>query len=207
MSESVYQLKVTLHGIKPLIWRRLRVPGGIDLLSLHHAIQIAFGWTDSHLHQFTIGRAVYAMDEDGGYSGADGREDETSLEQIAKAKSKLRYEYDFGDSWQHDIVVERVEAGSPDEPAVACVAGKRAGPEEDSGGPWGYMDKLKAFANETHEDHADIRDWFGDDFDPKAFDIDRVNARLAKAFRLPKKKTQKKTKTKKKALPFSPSLH
>lgn len=147
MSESVYQLKVTLHGIKPF------------------------------------------------------SEDETSLEQAAKAKSKLRYEYDFGDDWQHDIVVERVDARSPDEPAIACVAGKRSGPPEDSGGPWGYMETVKAFADESHEDHADIRDWLGDDFDPEAFDIDRINAKLAKAFRLPTKKKNKKT------APFSPSLH
>lgn len=203
MSESVYQLEITLRDVKPAIWRRLRVPGGIDLLSLHHAIQIAFGWTDSHLHQYTVGRVVYAMDEDAGYTGCDTREDETTLEQVAKAKSKLLYEYDFGDDWKHDIVVERVEARSPDEPAIACIAGKRSGPQEDSGGPWGYMDKLASLADKTREDHADVRDWLGARFDAEAFDIARINAKLAKAFRLPTKKQKKRRK----AVPFSLSLH
>lgn len=212
MSEKVYQLKVTLRDIAPPIWRRLRVPGAIDLLTLHDVIQIAFDWDDSHLHQFIVRRVTYSTDDDGGYSGAEQREDETFLEDIARARSKLLYEYDFGDCWRHDIVVERVEAASPGEPLVVCVAGARSGPQEDSGGPWGYADKLASLANKRSEDHADIRDWFGPDFDPEAFDIGDINARFAMAFAPakppPRKAAAAKKKPRKKTpVPYSPRLN
>lgn len=174
-SSPTFQIKVTLRDVRPPIWRRLLVPSDILLPQLHEVLQVAIGWTNSHLHLFRVGGACYAPPGDWEPVGADSRS-VALVDLAAKQGSRLVYEYDFGDGWTHDIVVEAVLP----EPcqAVRCTAGRRRCPPEDCGGPWGYQEFLAALADRSHERHEEIRDWCGDDFDPEEFDVDAVNAGL-----------------------------
>lgn len=173
-----YQLKVTLRGTRPLIWRRLIVPAETRLSELHHILQIAMGWTDSHLHQFEMGRRVIGVPSPDDWRAVED-ERAVSLSGVAPgARSRLRYEYDFGDSWEHDILVEKVLTSDGTAPALACIGGKRAGPPEDVGGVWGYEAFLEALRDTSHPEHADMLEWVGGEFDPEAFDPEEVNAQL-----------------------------
>lgn len=173
-----YQLRVTLIGIDPPVWRRVRVPGDCTLDRLHRILQDLMGWQDAHLHDFCVSGRFYGRllpDED-----AEELLDERAfrLDRLAKKGTRLRYRYDFGDDWAHEILVERVHAAVAGAPAVECLDGARAGPPEDSGGPPGYEMLLRLRTRSEHPGHAEMRERFGD-FDPEAFDRAAVNRRLA----------------------------
>lgn len=176
--KTVYQLKVTLLGVKPAIWRRLQVPADIGLDKLHMVLQEALGWTNSHLHHFIVGEKLYGMTGLDEY--ADHLEDETQfkLAQIAGDKARIVYEYDFGDSWEHGIVVEKVLSAEPGVSYPRCLAGKRACPPEDCGGVGGYEELLSVIANPRHEEYEQTMTWLGGSFDPEAFDVWQTDARL-----------------------------
>jgi len=168
-----FQLKITLRHTSPPIWRRLIIPGQWHLGLVHYALQTAMGWTDSHLHEFDIaGRRVGIPDPDWG----DDIERETVVrlyEALANTGDRIGYSYDFGDGWEHTIDVEAIL-----DPAThaTCLAGRRACPPEDCGGPGGYEDLLAAMANPTHPDHDQMREWLGRDVHPEAFEPAEVNA-------------------------------
>ncbi|MFN3256517.1 MAG: plasmid pRiA4b ORF-3 family protein [Ilumatobacter sp.] len=175
----VHQLKVTLRGTKPPIWRRVLVDGGQTLDHLHSVIQAAFGWWDSHLHEFQIDGTNYAIpDEDDWTPVRDERR--VSIDQALLGARSIRYLYDFGDNWDHDIVIERTTRPDPDAGSDAdagsdvtvpdCIDGRRACPPEDCGGTWGYRELLTILADPTHPDHSERREWIGGPFDPDAFD-------------------------------------
>ena len=171
---QVYQIKVTLDDSKPPIWRRLLVPADLSLGDLHEIIQIAMGWTDSHLHQFIIGGTYYGVPHPDMEDTVD--EDRAKLARIIPGeKFKFRYEYDFGDSWTHTILVEKILPAEPGHPYPICVTGKRNCPPEDCGGIWGYADFVDAMADPKHPEHESLKEWYGEDFDPEAFDLDEVN--------------------------------
>lgn len=174
---SVYQLKVSLRGIKPPIWRRVQVPGDITLAKLHRVLQVVMGWTNSHLHKFSIGGVDYAEPDPDGFLNfqSDRR---ARLNKVARAMQKFEYEYDFGDSWEHDIVVEKTFQPEPGASYPVCLAGERACPPEDCGGLWGYQDFLEAIMNPAHTEHEAMLTWVGGSFDPETFDLDAVNASL-----------------------------
>jgi hypothetical protein len=176
---SVHRLKVTLRGSRPPIWRRFVVASDVTLAELHDIVQIVMGWHDEHLHLFRVGAAVYG---DLRYLDDLGDRDERRfrLDQVApQAKTRLRYEYDFGDSWEHEILVEAV--GPPESGAryPICLAGKRACPPEDCGGLWGYSHFVEAVNDRKHRDYADMREWWGGPFDAEAFDPEQINRWLA----------------------------
>ncbi|MEQ8676701.1 MAG: plasmid pRiA4b ORF-3 family protein [Aggregatilineales bacterium] len=182
---NIYQLKITLHHSKPPIWRRMLVSGDTKLEQLHMIIQIAMGWWNAHLHQFIIDRIYYAADlgefgldfEDWG--GRKLREDNFVLSDLIKTeKKKFRYEYDFGDSWYHDILVEKILPPDPNQKLPVCIKGKRACPPEDVGGIYSYDFFLEAFKDPNHPAHEDYIQWVGEDFDPEAFDLDAINKTL-----------------------------
>ncbi|MEV4345300.1 plasmid pRiA4b ORF-3 family protein [Actinoplanes sp. NPDC049596] len=131
-----YQIKVSLRGANPPIWRRLLVPGDITLNRLHLAIQAAFGWDDSHLHVFDTTYGVFGQaDRELGHR-SDGP---VTLEQVAPApKDKIQYTYDFGDNWEHEILVEKTTPADPTVAYPLCTGGRRAAPPDDCGGVWGY---------------------------------------------------------------------
>jgi hypothetical protein len=179
-----FQLKITLKDVAAPIWRRVLVPSELTLLDLHHVIQIVMGWEDYHLHDFTIGRKRYAVpDREDFDDPIDERE--TRLQNVLRVRQKFTYQYDFGDGWDHSIAVEK----ALDDPAIGdiiCVGGARACPPEDSGGPWGYEEKLNALAAPNDPNTRELRDWMGADFDPAFFDCDAVNEELQSAFRRPR---------------------
>jgi hypothetical protein len=181
-SGSIYRLKVSIKGTKPPIWRRIEVPSDVTLEQLHDVLQTVVGWSDSHLHQFDIGGTLFGLpdpdDADWGRPLRDERRARLSDTVRGRVK-KFLYEYDFGDGWEHVIAVEGIH---PTEPAIAyprCIAGRRACPPEDCGGPWGYAELLTAIADPDHPDHRERREWLDDDFDPEAFDMKEVNTLLA----------------------------
>jgi len=182
-----HQLKVTLEGIEPPIWRRIVVPSEFTLYDLHCAIQLAMGWENSHLHDFTIKRQRYAVPDAEDF-GNPLDETEAYLRDVAPQRTKILYQYDFGDSWTHVIVVEKILEDAEIAPPM-CIDGARACPPEDSGGPWGYAEKLEALANPDDEESEELRDWMGNDFDPERFEKDAINRELLKVFRpAPKRK-------------------
>jgi hypothetical protein len=179
--EPILQLKVSLVGVsKPPVWRRLLVPPTIRLDRLHEVIQAAMGWGDYHLHAFTAGGVDYGP-PDPELDHQDERKTRLS-DVISQPKDRMRYAYDFGDYWQHDVVVEKVLAAESGARYPTCVAGKGRCPPEDCGGVWEYADLRDTLADPTHEEHADMLEWLGleagAEFDANAFDLDQVNARL-----------------------------
>jgi hypothetical protein len=177
---ALYQIKVTLRGSNPPIWRRLVVAADTRLSTLHNILQAAMGWENDHLHGFQVGRRWIGEPAEDPWHEADG-ERKLKLSDVAPAaKSKLRYQYDFGDSWDHDIVVEKVLPPESDVQAPACIAGARACPPEDVGGVWGYQWFLEAIQDPSHPEHEERLEWVGDNFDPEAFDPEKVNAVLSR---------------------------
>ena len=177
---AVYQIKVTLEGSKQLIWRRLLVPGDITLGDLHNIIQTAFGWWDSHLHQFIIGEVYFGVPHPE-YDAYLEMNDESKmrLQQITESEGfKFRHEYDFGDGWLHQVLVEKILPPEPGQVYPVCIKGRRACPPEDVGGIWGYHFFLEAIADPEHEAHDEFLEWAGDEFDPAAFDLEEANQAL-----------------------------
>ena len=175
----IYQLKVTLKDTKPPIWRRLLLPADVTMRRLHDILQIVVGWQESHLYIFEVGR-TYIGEPD---PEEDWREvrpaKSTKLDQVAPAAgAKFVYEYDFGDSWRHDILVEKVLPAEPDLAYPLCVAGRRAGPPEDCGGAWAYAELLEIIANPAHEEYGHTMTWLGGEFDPEVFDVAETNTVL-----------------------------
>ncbi len=177
---AVYQLKITLDDSKPPIWRRILVPEDVALSTLHEIIQRVMGWRNDHLHMFRIAGQIYGDPEED-ETGMLGTIDETRyrINRFGlREKSKFSYEYDFGDGWEHTILVEKITSADPSAHYPVCVAGKRACPPEDVGGIWGYADFLEAIADSNHAEHDEMLDWVGGDFDPEEFNLDDVNASL-----------------------------
>lgn len=181
-----YQLKVVLLGSKPPIWRLLQVPGDANLGWLHAVLQVAMGWTNSHLHHFLTsdGRYTDPSFDDDLSDGDEPDRDETKarLRQIAPEEgAQFGYEYDFGDSWEHEIsVVKILPAGDGATTTALCLDGKRACPPDDCGGIGGYAELLKALKNPKHPEHASMKEWLGRPFDPEAFNLPMTNFWLRK---------------------------
>jgi len=179
----IYQIKITLRDSKPPIWRRLLISSETTLDKLHRIIQVAMGWYDSHLHMFDIHSQQYSapLPYDPGHL-AELRMKSTNRVRLSKLITgegdRFIYEYDFGDSWEHQIVVEKILPPDPKQKLPICITGKRACPPEDVGGVWGYESFLEAIKDSTHPEHEEYLEWVGDDFDPDAFDLDEVNANL-----------------------------
>ncbi len=176
-TKTVYQFKVTLRGIKPPIWRRFQVYSDITFYELHQIIQEVMGWYDSHLHAFDVGGLLVTDAETLVEVWEDGVDEERVRlkKHLTWEGQKIRYEYDFGDSWEHDVVLEKILAAEPNVHYPLCLKGKRACPPEDCGGIWGYADLLEALADPAHPEHEMYLEWLGEDLDPEAFDLAEIN--------------------------------
>ena len=179
---SLYQLKIVLNYSKPIIWRRIVVPANIKLSRLHDVFQKVMPWTDSHLHQFVVGEVFYGLP---GEDFVDDHEPKTlnekrhTLAEIAPGpKSVFIYEYDFGDSWEHVVIVEKVLPPDANFKRLVCLAGQNACPPDDCGGIPGYYQMLKILANPKNEEHESVKEWIGGKWDARLFDVDQVNAEL-----------------------------
>jgi hypothetical protein len=185
---SIYQLKVSIKGAKPPIWRRILIPASMELIDLHHAIQAAMGWYNCHLHQFRQGRTNFVPNPDPEFMGFGGFDDVDSkgmrIDHLLQSeKDKISYEYDFGDSWEHTVLLEKILEPEEGKPYPVCIKGKRACPPEDCGGIWGYYNLLDILENPADEEHEEMLEWVGGKIDPETFDLDEANARLKYYFK------------------------
>lgn len=179
---GIWQVKVTLSRAKPPIWRRLEVPGSIRLDVLHQVIQEAFGWWNSHLHVFETDMGLFGS-PDPELSFRDERS--VTLRGVApRMGDKFKYTYDFGDDWEHMVVVEKITTAVSGVRYPRCTGGRRACPPEDCGGVWGYEEMLDVMGRPEREQPKEIVAWimemFPDGFDPAKFDMDEANARIAR---------------------------
>lgn len=186
MKESTrdFVLKITLQGSRPPIWRRLRIGSDETLGSLHFAIQIAMGWENDHPYEFMKGRERFSGSPFV-FEGSSGNREVSEIrirDVLSGVRSKLTYVYDFGDSWTHEILVEKGEARVPGSPRIECLNGKGACPPEDCGGIWGYYQLLETLADPDHEDHEEMMEWIDGPIDPDAFDLEDVNKHLMASF-------------------------
>jgi Plasmid pRiA4b ORF-3-like protein len=179
---AVVQIKVKLRGVsKPPVWRRLRVRADTPLDRLHDAVVAAFGWAGYHMHVFTRGADQFGLpDPELGFID----EHRVGLGQlIGGVGDRLGYTYDFGDDWQHEIVVEELFDADREAHYPVLVDAKGACPPEDCGGPWGYAEPKEILADPAHDQHQEMLDWLGLDdasaFDPGAVDAEGLEEELA----------------------------
>ena len=175
---KVLQLKIVLSGSKPRVWRRFLVKDNISFHKLHLVIQTVMGWDCCHLYSFEdnnlrIESKECASDDCIDFEPAE----KILLSQVLKEKDKIRYTYDFGDTWEHILTVEKVLDIEKGKKYPCCVAGKSNCPPEDSGGIYGFYDMFSIASDKDHEDHEYIKDWLAD-YDIDEFDIDEINKEL-----------------------------
>jgi hypothetical protein len=178
-----FQIKITLKHTTPPIWRRIVVAPEIELDRLHAVLQMVMGWDNSHLYEFetSCGRFSDSRVTD---SAFELEETESSAKITLKSvltrpRSSIRYEYDFGDGWDHQILLEKVV--ELDEPIVAlCLGGARSCPPEDCGGPWGYANLLEIMKDPKHSEHKSMSEWIGPRFDPESFNVEAIDKQLAR---------------------------
>ncbi len=184
----VYQFKIKLLGIRPPVWRRIQV-SDCTLDKLHEHIQTAIGWTNSHLHQFEINRRQFGNPRllNDGFEDSELVDSTTTLLSAILPRTGKRfafkYEYDFGDGWEHEVLFEGSPPVDPRAKYPLCVEGERACPPEDCGGVWGYAEFLEAIQDPKHEEHESMLEWVGGRFDPEAFDAKRATEEMKKGVR------------------------
>ncbi|HEY1407128.1 MAG TPA: plasmid pRiA4b ORF-3 family protein, partial [Spirochaetota bacterium] len=176
-TNEAFQLKITLQDVTPQVWRRVIVNSNIKLSDFHKVIQTTMGWTNSHLHQFIKGDDFYAMPDDESLSESIDYRKIRLKDILSAEKESIIYEYDFGDGWEHEIVLEKILHDHPLSHPV-CTAGKRNCPPEDCGGPGGFENFLAILADPRHEEYEDIIDWIGGEYDPHNFPIEEINEKL-----------------------------
>jgi len=181
--EHVYQFKIYLREIEPLIWRRIQVPETYTFWDFHVAIQDSMGWLDYHLHQFRIRNPTTGKMENIGIPDEDEFEDLMNFlpgweiaiaDYFSRDNAMAEYEYDFGDCWEHLIVFEEIAPRLKGKHYPLCIDGERACPPEDCGGTWGYDEFLEAILNPAHEEHESMMVWSGGSYDPERFDPKKV---------------------------------
>jgi hypothetical protein len=180
--DVIVQIKVKLLGVaKPPVWRRLQVPADTRLDQLHEVVQAALGWENYHMHVFSFGDEEFGIpDSELGFSD----EREVMLgELIAGVDDRFRYTYDFGDGWEHEILIEELLDTDPDTRYPILVAAKGACPPEDCGGPWGYASLKAILADPHHDEHQEMLEWLGlndaSEFDPAAVSTEDISCELA----------------------------
>ncbi len=173
-------LKVTLLGTEPPVWRRFEVMDFITLEDLHFVLQHVMGWDDAHLHQYFSGKVRYGLPSTDDYDNNMQDEGDFLLSDFFKRKgSKLRYEYDFGDGWLHEIVLESKRPAPSGHTHPVCLSGMRNCPPEDVGGVWGYEELLEAVSNPRDPRRKEFEEWLDGPFDPEHFDLEEVNQVLS----------------------------
>jgi hypothetical protein len=171
VTKTVHRVKLTLRGIRPPIWRRIEVASDTTLGDLAPVLEAAMGWLGGHLHMFEIDGVTYGT-PDPDWDSDDLDENDYRLgDVLPTVGAKMTWDYDFGDGWQHNVLVEAIEPVAADVLYPRCLAGKRACPPEDCGGPPGYADILEVIADADNPDHADMRDFVPLDYDSEHFDV------------------------------------
>lgn len=177
---SIYQVLVTLREIEPAVWRRLLLPSDMRLGKLHRVLQCVLDWEDYHLHQFVVGDTLY------GVSNPEWEDELPMIDErtvplshvLTTLGDRLVYEYDFGDGWRHELLLEQIFPVNPDRSYPLCVAGAGARPLEDVGGVGGYEEFLRAINDPQHEEHEAMLTWVGGVYDPEGCDVNMINRQL-----------------------------
>lgn len=190
----IYELKVTLRDTRPPIWRRIRVRSDITLFKLHSILQYVMGWMDGHMHQFVVGAKTYGR-VDREFPECENEKKALLSQVLRKPKDSFVYEYDFGDGWEHAVVLEQVLEAEPGGKYPYVAEGKRACPPEDCGGTSGYEHLLEVLADPRHPEHADMVEWVGGSFDPEAFDAGEINRGFHGGWYLPPSPDAPRSKT------------
>jgi hypothetical protein len=161
--------------VKPPVWRRIVVRSDTTLAELAAILEPAMGWLGGHLHVFDVDGIWYGMPDPDAPSDELDENGYRLGDVLTTIGARMRWDYDFGDGWEHDVVVEGI--GPPDTSIEypVCLAGRRACPPENCGGPLGYADLLAALADPGHAEHEDFKEWAPPDFDPDFFDIEEAN--------------------------------
>lgn len=180
---SIHRLKITLRHFEPAIWRTVAVPSDFTLGDCHHVIQYAIGWEHAHMHDFRIGKVTY-VDPRMPVNEDDQDEDQVTLAQVVpRARRKMRYTYDFGDNWEHDVQVEAVEPPDPALRYPVILDGAQACPPEDCGGVWGYASLLEVLSDPNDPDYEEMLEWVEEPIDPDVFDLKKANKQLQKSLK------------------------
>ena len=174
--QPVVDCTIELREVEPRVWRRLLVPGSVRLDKLHRMFQAAMGWEDYHLHSFDIGAERYGMQLDD-YPDEELQEKDFTVVTAIGTNERFGYEYDFGDSWEHRVVVEKIERDVPRTDLPVCLEGERAAPPEDCGGIGAFYRTLEIVADRRAPEHLEMKEWLGE-YEPETFDLDAVNAGL-----------------------------
>ena len=172
-------MRIQLNDVDPVIWRRLLVPGSVRMAKLANILIAGMGWTNSHLHAFRVGEKRYGMNFD---EYPEGEIDEKSVTVLQSLRDERRFsfDYDFGDSWEHEVVIEELTWTFFGLKYAVCIDGANACPPEDVGGTGGYAYFLEAINDPEHEEFDDYTAWIDGSFDPSEFDLGEVNAMLQK---------------------------
>lgn len=182
LAERVYQFKIVIRGVSPMIWRRILLPENQTLAELHRAILICFDWMDLHLHDFLIHGRQYGLYKPGGGS-FDESADRVSLAQLQLRESqKFVYTYDYYDRWQHDIRLEKIEANQRQLRLALCIGGKGRGPLEDCGGAAAYQHLVKVSRYGPVRDYLVLCLRLGELFTPLKFDRREANKKLKSGY-------------------------
>jgi hypothetical protein len=179
--QLIYQLKITLKDIEPPIWRRVWVDKNATLGHLHWVIQIAMGWTNSHLHSFKIQGIEYGVPmPELDFDGTDVRDENAAMlsDFLSGEPYKFSYLYDFGDSWEHEVLVEKMLTADPTLQYPICIQAEGACPPEDCGGVRGFQEFLTIIQDEDHPEHEEMLEWVGGYFDPDDPELGEANAEL-----------------------------
>jgi hypothetical protein len=176
--DRVLQMRITLRYVDdPPVWRQVLIPAAYPLSRVHRVIQAAMGWEDCHLHAFQIGKTTYGPDPEEELGYAD--ETKARLADVARVRTRIGYEYDFGDGWEHELVVEARTIVEDGQTYPACLAGEGACPPEDSGGIYGFAELKELLAGPDSEERDEMLEWVDEDYDPAHFDLAAANAAVA----------------------------
>lgn len=171
--DQIFKLHLSLPGTEPLVWRRVLVPGHFTLEALHSVFQLAMGWQMSHLYDFGIGGARFAEPDE--FEELEARSLASTLASVASNQKSFIYNYDFGDGWQHQVMVEDIVVRDERFNYPVCIGGENACPPEDCGGFPGYESLKKIIADSSNSEFAEMMQWLGGYFDPRSFDPNRIN--------------------------------
>ena len=176
---NVLQLKITLEGISPKIWRRFIVKDNISFHKLHEIIQIIMSWGNYHLYSFYIGKERIGLPSDFDNDLLNAKK--IKLKDMLSLKQKLGYVYDFGDNWEHTLIVEKILDEKDIKECPICLKGERACPPEDCGSYPGYYQLMKIKKNKKHPEYKErIVEWLGEDWNFEYFNINEINKELLK---------------------------
>jgi len=179
INDTQFEVQITLNDVKPAIWRDIIINSTITLPDFHKVIQTVIGWTNSHLHQFRVGDIAYSIpDEDSLMTCIDYKGVLLSTV-LKKEGDKIYYDYDYGDGWEHTIVLNKIISSSSNKKPL-CIDGERSCPPEDCGGPFGYNDLVKVLSNQKGKKYKELIEWLGEEFDPEYFDKEAINELLKK---------------------------